>query len=222
MTRTGRLGVGLLAVIAGCSFALGALGLHWAGLLAGLPSTMAWGVPVIIDGGLCVFALAAAHRRAQGQPSLFAWMALGLLTASSMGLQVAHVVETMPPGTPQVIGAAVAAAFPLLVFASTHVILEMAIGPAPARSAARRTPRTSPSRAPAPVVTTTSTPSPTPAPAPAPVVTARRASAARPDDAAILELVRSGLSQRAAAEKLGVSKSTVARALERAEGRVAA
>lgn len=222
MTRTGKLAVTLLALIAACSFALGALGLHWAGALAGLPTTLAWGAPVIIDGGLCVFALAAAHRRSQRQPARFAWTALGLLTVASMGLQVAHVVETMPAGTPQMIGAGVAASFPLLVFASTHVILEMAIAPAPpSRGAARRaqrttavpvaahTPAAEPMKAPAPA------PTPTPAPAPVREVAAKPPTP-RPDDARVLALIEQGLSQRAAAEQLGVSKSAVARAVERA------
>lgn len=231
MTRTGKLAFTLLAVIAACSFTLGALGLHWAGLLAGLPSTLAWGVPVIIDGGLCVFALAAAHRRSQRQPARFAWTALGLLTVASMGLQVAHVVETMPAGTPQMIGATVAASFPLLVFASTHVILEMAIAPAPpSRSAARRAQRTT--TTPEPVTAPTATTEPVKAPAPTPTVTPahgrevtiKRGSTPRPDDARILALIEAGLSQRAAAEQLGVSKSAVARAVERSArtGQVAA
>lgn len=86
--------VGLLAAV---SFALGVPGLVDVAGWAGLPPQLRWGVPLMLDGGLVVMALVATVRRARQESAKFAWSVLALLTAASMGLQVAH-VASLPGG----------------------------------------------------------------------------------------------------------------------------
>lgn len=205
--------VGLLAVV---SFGAGVPGLLEVGRWADLPGIMPIFLPLMLDGGLIVFALVATVRRARLETARFAWTWLTVLTLASAGAQVAHVVVASDGAVTvqAVVGSLVAALFPLVVFAATHSLLDLAIAPAPTRRGNRR---------PAPAARASSTPRPASRPSsasPAARGAGTGRSAARSgggsravDEAAMaraIELVVSGgMSQRAAALEAGVSRSSL-------------
>lgn len=124
----------LVAALGIVSFTAGVPGLMAVGAWALLPGWMSALVPVIVDGGILVFSLVAVVRRARHEGAVFAWSCLAILTLGSVAAQVAHVLLESGAITPTAVaGAVVAGAFPSVVFASTHAILDLAIAPAPRR-----------------------------------------------------------------------------------------
>lgn len=123
--------VGILAVV---SFALGVPRLVDVAEWAGLPRLLRWGVPLMVDGGLVVFALVATVRRARQESARFAWTCLAALTLASMSIQIAHVASSTGGGRQQVVGMVLAAAFPAVVFASTHSLIDLAVAPSPMKN----------------------------------------------------------------------------------------
>lgn len=124
----------LVAVLGIVSFTAGVPGLMAVGAWALLPGWMSALVPVIVDGGILVFSLVAVVRRARGEGAVFAWSCLAILTLGSVAAQVAHVLlGSGSVAATAIAGAVVAGAFPSVVFASTHAILDLAIAPAPKR-----------------------------------------------------------------------------------------
>lgn len=211
----------LVALLAGAAFVMGVPGLLLVGEWAGLPRRLRPLVPVVLDAGLVVMALAAVVRRARSESAAFAMGALAVLTALSVSAQVAHVVVPAAAITGEVVGGAVAAAVaPLTVFAATHVLLDLAIAPAPARRRVRK-PATSTHRPakPSPAVkaappsrTAGSTPS---ASSSVPEVKPRKESAASSDRdelrAEVIRLRAEGMSYGAISEATGVPASTAKR-----------
>ncbi len=119
--------VGLLALAA---FVMGARGLAQVGAWAGLVGWQVWLVPVVLDAGLGVAALAAVVARARQEPARLARTLLVALTSLSVTGQFAHVLLPAAQITAQlVVGAVIAAAAPLTVLASTEVLLSLAIAP---------------------------------------------------------------------------------------------
>ncbi|WP_424465421.1 DUF2637 domain-containing protein [Pseudoclavibacter helvolus] len=124
----------LVAALGIVSFTAGVPGLMAVGEWALLPGWMSALVPVIVDGGILVFSLVAVVRRARGEGAIFAWSCLAILTLGSVAAQVAHVLlGSGSVAATAIAGAVVAGAFPSVVFASTHAILDLAIAPAPKR-----------------------------------------------------------------------------------------
>ncbi|PPF44134.1 hypothetical protein C5B85_10840 [Pseudoclavibacter sp. AY1F1] len=124
----------LVAALGIVSFTAGVPGLMAVGEWALLPGWMSALVPVIVDGGILVFSLVAVVRRARGEGAVFAWSCLAILTLGSVAAQVAHVLlGSNSVAATAIAGAVVAGAFPSVVFASTHAILDLAIAPAPKR-----------------------------------------------------------------------------------------
>ncbi|WP_448058734.1 hypothetical protein [Cellulomonas hominis] len=199
----------LVGLLAGTSFALGVPGLVGVAAWAELPPLLRGGVPLLLDGGLLVFALVATVRRARHEPARFAWTALTFLTLASMAAQVAHVLAAGMGTWQTATGAALAAVFPATVFASTHSLIDLAVAPAPTRTRRAR-PATAPARP---------TPATTPAPALQAITATRTTPARRPTtDPTIAAEVRrladaERLSQRAIADRTGLSKSAVQRLL---------
>lgn len=146
----------LTATLAAISFFAGVPGLYTVGVWSGLPGVMPALVPLMLDGGLVIFGLIAIVRRARRETARFAWMMLTILTLLSVTSQVAHVIAAagMSIRLETVIGAVVAAAFPAVVFAATHSLLDLAIAPAPKKSGRKA----STSHQAAPVASRTSTP----------------------------------------------------------------
>lgn len=129
----------LFAVILTVSFALGFHGLTFWGEYAEVPSLLRPGIPVMLDLGLVVFSFSATLRRAEGKPAKYSWTWMGVLTATSMALQVAHVIMVRGIDTGSLIGAALSALFPLVILASSHPALDMAVGPLAPRARRRAT-----------------------------------------------------------------------------------
>lgn len=117
--------VGLLAAV---GFVIGVPGLVEVASWAGLTGWLRFGIPVVLDAGLVIFALAAVVRRARRESAVFALTVLGVLTVLSVAAQVGHVI--LPAEYHPVAGSLVAAMAPLTVFAATHTLLDLAIAPA--------------------------------------------------------------------------------------------
>jgi len=205
--------VGLLALAA---FVMGARGLAQVGAWAGLAGWQVWLVPVVLDVGLGVAALAAVVSRARREPARLARTLLVSLTSLSVTGQVAHVLLTTERVTTQlIVGAVIAAAAPLTVLASTEVLLSLAIAP-PVRRKASKTSKTARAGA---AATAKASPEKAAVARPtkkASTPAAKSATAApRPGDDAILALRADGLSFQAIADELGIGKATVDRAIKR-------
>lgn len=216
-----RVVVTATCTLAAISFTAGVPGLISVAQWAGLEGPLRAVVPAMLDGGLLVYSAVVTVQRSRQESARFAWAVLTLLTLASAAAQVAHVLAVSDrPQWQTIAGAVLAATFPLLVFASTHSVLAVAVAPPVRRGARRSAP--APVRRPVPVVETASwaRPAPSavapvdqssappvrPAPRPAPARTDR--SVAR--DQAV-RLAAEGLSQRQIADRLGASKSSVAR-----------
>ncbi|WP_431835501.1 DUF2637 domain-containing protein [Cellulomonas sp. Y8] len=202
----------LVALLAIAAFVMGARGLAQVGAWAGLAGWQVWLVPIVLDIGLGVAALAAVVARARQEPARLARVLLVALTSLSVTGQVAHVLLPAEHVTTQlVVGAVIAAAAPLTVLASTEVLLSLAIAPPvrrktskTTRATAAATAKTSPERVAAPPTRQASTPAAKSTP-PAP----------RPGDDTILALKAEGLSNQAVADQLDIGKGSVQRAVER-------
>lgn len=201
----------LVTLLVVAAFVMGARGLASVGGWAGLTGWQAWLVPVVLDVGLGIAALAAVVARARQEPARLARVLLVGLTSLSVVAQVAHVVLPAHRFDAQtVLGAVIAAAAPLTVLAATEVLLSLAIAP-PVRQRATRPARTiRPAASPAGVAA----PARVRAPG-SPKAAAKAAGAPRPGDDEILRLKAEGLSNQAVAEHLGVGKGSVQRAVER-------
>ena len=226
------LSLGLVAVLAVASFTLSFLGLIQAAAWAGIPDQLRWLVPIVVDSTILVYAVAASVQRARGESTVLSWVAVGFFTVVSMLANGAHVLA--PSGVPAeldptvIFGAFLAAIMPVSLFFATETTVKLAVAPAYGSVAQRR------KRARDQVVrgermdhladqwTTSGGPRKGPAGGPlnGPRVDhqkdhLRTTPKTRPevDPAKVRELASQDLSQRAIAQRLGCSKTTVARIL---------
>lgn len=226
----------LVLVLAVASFSLSFLGLVQAAEWAGIPAQLRWLVPIVVDSTILVYAVAATVQRARGENTRISWAAVAFFTTVSVAANAAHVIA--PEGVAQalnagvVFGAFLAAIMPVSLFFATHTTVALAVAPVQGtaeqrqRRAARKLvqsekrttgmdhpgPQNGPRKGPA--RTTSNGPLPDhkkdhPVSGPRPRVKA--------DPAKVRDLDGQGLSQRAIAEQLGVSKTTVARILSERE-----
>ncbi|MFD0043609.1 DUF2637 domain-containing protein [Pseudarthrobacter scleromae] len=234
MTMASMALVGVLAV---ASFTLSFQGLIQAAEWAGIAPQLRWLVPIVVDSTILVYAVAASVQRARGESTLLSWCAVGFFTAVSVAANAAHVLA--PGGVPVpisgtvIFGAFLAAIMPVSLFFATETTVQLAVAPPvgsvsqrrrralarlvqerggpenvdqfgalPGPAAGHRGPATGPVRG--PLVDHPSGPP-------------RTKADVKPGR--ILELAEQKLSQRAIAQQLGTSKSTVARVLaEHADG----
>jgi len=133
----------LVAGLAAGAFILGAQGLADIAAWGTVPDWRRWLLPIVVDGGLGVSALAALILRQSGLPDRLARGMLAVLTAMSVIGQVAHVVLPADVVTAQTLaGAAFLALAPLTVFASTEILLALTFVP-PAKRRRRHVSRPS-------------------------------------------------------------------------------
>ena len=198
----------LVGILAGTSFALGIPGLLTVAAWAGLTAPLAWGVPVMLDGGLLTFCTVVTVRRGRGEDARLASVSLTVLTIASMAAQVAHVLATNDGvGWQRWAGAVLASAFPLTVLVSTHSLLDMAVAPRPRRGRAVR-PTTKTAAPTVPTSASARAPRPTTAkPAPRPASGGRIPEPVRQQ---VLDLHAAGVSQRQIAARLDIDRKTVA------------
>lgn len=235
MTMASMTLVGVLAV---ASFTLSFQGLIQAADWAGIAPQLRWLVPIVVDSTILVYAVAASVQRARGESTLLSWCAVGFFTAVSVAANAAHVLA--PNGVPRpldgtvIFGAFLAAIMPISLFFATETTVQLAVAP-PVGSVSQRR-----KRALARLVQERGGPENVdqfgtvsgPAagqrgPAGGPVRGPRMDHSSGPPRTKaevkperILELAEQKLSQRAIAQQLGTSKTTVARILaEHAESR---
>lgn len=226
----------LVAVLAAASFSLSFVGLMQAAAWAGIPVQLRWLVPIVVDSTILVYAIAATVQRARGESTRISWAAVGFFTSVSVAANAAHVIA--PDGVAQpltasvIFGSFLAAIMPVSLFFATHTTVALVVAPVHGtveqrqRRAARKLaqaekrttgtdqggPRKGPLNGPAngPGWTTGNGPlldhqKDHPGPG--------RKPKAKAEPEKVRELDAQGLSQRAIAEQLGVSKTTVARIL---------
>lgn len=222
----------LVGVLAAASFTLSFLGLMQAASWAGIPEQLRWLVPIVVDSTILVYAIAASVQRARGESTTLSWTAVGFFTLVSVLANGAHVLA--PEGVPAtldstvIFGAFLAAIMPVSLFFATETTVNLVVAPPYGSVAQRR------KRARAQVVradqmdqakdqwTTSDGPRKGPLDGPAngpgvdhPMDHLRTTPKPRVevDPAKVRELAAERLSQRAIAQRLGCSKTTVARAL---------
>ena len=222
----------LVGVLAAASFTLSFLGLVQAAAWAGVPEYLRWLVPIVVDSTILVYAVAASVQRARGESTALSWAAVGFFTIVSVLANGAHVLA--PAGEPAalnstvIFGAFLAGIMPVSLFFATETTVRLAVAPAYGSVAQRR------KRARGQVVhrggkdhlkdqwTTSDGPlnGPGGGPPNGPLMDhpkdQRRTTLktrAEVDQGQVRDLASEGLSQRVIAQRLGVSKTTVARVL---------
>lgn len=227
----------LVGVLAAASFTLSFLGLIQAASWAGIPEHLRWLVPVVVDSTILVYAVAASVQRARGESTTLSWTAVGFFTLVSVLANGAHVLAPggvpVAPGSTVLFGAFLAAIMPVSLFFATETTVNLLVAPAHGSVAQRR------KRARAQVVradqkdhskdqwTTAGGPRKGPLDGPGvdhPMDHLRTTPKSRGevDPVKVRELAAERLSQRAIAQRPGVSKTTVARVLSDASDPVPA
>jgi DNA-binding transcriptional regulator YiaG len=136
------LSLGLVAVLAVASFTLSFLGLMQAASWAGIPEQLRWLVPVVVDATILVDAVAASVQRARGESTTLSWVAVGFFTAVSVAANAAHVLA--PGGVltelnaTVVFGAFLASIMPISLFFATETTVKLAVAPVYGAVAQRR------------------------------------------------------------------------------------
>lgn len=171
-------------------------------------------VPAVLDGGLAFAAWSAHTAKKYGRPVWHARTLLFSLTGVSVAAQLVHGLASSQglPGAQRAVGVAIGVAGPITVLLATETLLALSF-PRVRSHRIRRAATPAPTRAAATSETKASTPAPV-STAEVSALPARAArSAAAVDPGEIRRLAATGASQRAIADRLGTSKSTVARAL---------
>jgi hypothetical protein len=231
------LSLGLVGVLAAASFTLSFLGLSQAAEWAGIPEYLRWLVPIVVDSTILVYAVAASVQRARGESTTLSWVAVGFFTLVSVLANGAHVLA--PAGVPEdldstvIFGAFLAAIMPVSLFFATETTVKLAVAPAYGSVAQRRkrardqVVRADQMDHPRDQWTTSGGPRKGPGGGPpyGPLKDHLRTTPktrTEVDPAKVRELAAEGLSQRGIAQRLGCSKTTVARVLSEASEPVGA
>lgn len=214
----------LVGVLAVASFTLSFLGLIQAAAWAGIPEYLRWLVPIVVDSTILVYAVAASVQRARGESTALSWMAVGFFTLVSVLANGAHVLapsgEIAEMNSTIIFGAFLAAIMPVSLFFATETTVNLVVAP-PFGSVAQRRKRArdllvredQPGQE---KDHRTSPGGPRKGPGNGPHMDHSRTSQrprAEVDPVKIRELAAESLSQRAIAQQLGCSKTTVARVL---------
>lgn len=154
--------VALTSLLFLAAFAMGVPGLLDAATWARLSGWERALVPVVLDLGMLISAVASVVARARHESPVLPRISMGALAGISVAAQVVHVITATGPGEellPRVVvGVAIAVAAPVWVLVTTEMLLSLAIAP-PARRAGAKT-------APAPVQTYEPVAAPVAAPIP--------------------------------------------------------
>lgn len=124
--RAALVGLALLALFA---FAVGAPQLvelaHW----AGVPGYVAWLTPVVVDGALVAYSVAAAVQRSRREKAGLLWLALTFFTGLSVAAQVVHALAVGSAPTPAAlwVAVAIAASLPLAVLVGVEAVITVAV-----------------------------------------------------------------------------------------------
>jgi hypothetical protein len=206
-----------LAAVSVAAFSWSAIALHGVAMMAGIPSGLAWGAPVIVDGPIlqAAFALVALNRREKAGVVIptatrrFFWAELAAAELVSLLGNGVHAWTADSLKLPQLAAAAVAGAAPVAALAVTHALtalMEVPRAPEPAATppVAAATPRD-----------ITATPTGKEATPPDPAATPAIAEETPDRDSEIWRLHRQGLSLREIAPIVGVHFGTVGKVVAR-------
>lgn len=135
----------LVGVLGAAAFAMGVPGLVLVAGWAGLTGPGAFLLPVVLDGGILISALAMTVARARREPAGLARATLAWLTVFSVAAQLAHVLVPADALTPRVVGGALVAALaPAVVFLATEMLLSNSTSGSPTPSRSGTAPPTRP------------------------------------------------------------------------------
>lgn len=120
--------VGLIIVLGITSFLVSFNGLLDVAAWVGLPHSLRWTVPGFIDVSILAYSMAAVIHKARGERVTATWVSLAVFTLISVVANAIHAISkgegtTMPQ---VVIGATIAAAAPIAVFAATEELSRLA------------------------------------------------------------------------------------------------
>lgn len=120
--------VGLIIILGVTSFLVSFNGLLDVAAWVGLPHSLRWTVPAFIDVSILAYSMAAVIHKARNEKVAATWVSLGVFTLISV---VANAVHAMSNGegttmVQMVIGATIAAAAPIAVFAATEELSRLA------------------------------------------------------------------------------------------------
>lgn len=119
--------VALTSVLAAISFTLSFAGLSAIAPWAAVPARLAWAMPVFIDGAILVYTYAALAARARGEGQARAWTWLTLWTLVSVASNGAHAWDAGPGGWQGAVGTGLASLFPVGVLLATHTIADLIV-----------------------------------------------------------------------------------------------
>ncbi|GAA3278521.1 DUF2637 domain-containing protein [Nesterenkonia halobia] len=118
-------GVTILGLVA---FAISFVALMEVAAWLGLPSWMAWAVPVFIDLAILVYAAAVLVHRARGERTIASWTALTIFTLLSVVANSAHALAYGATDSWQsLVGAGMAAMVPIAIFTATEQLARVAV-----------------------------------------------------------------------------------------------
>lgn len=120
--------VGLIIVLGITSFLVSFNGLLDVAAWVGLPHSLRWTVPGFIDVSILAYSMAAVIHKARGERVTATWVSLAVFTLISVVANAIHAISKGEGTTmPQiVIGATIAAAAPIAVFAATEELSRLA------------------------------------------------------------------------------------------------
>ncbi|MFI5716272.1 DUF2637 domain-containing protein [Nocardia sp. NPDC051750] len=206
-----------LAAVSIAAFSWSAIALHGVAMMAGIPSGLAWGAPVIVDGPIlqAAFALVALNRREQAGVRIpkatrrFFWAELAAAELLSLLGNGVHAWTADGLKLPQLAAAAVAGAAPVAALAVTHALTAlMEVPRAPESAATPAVAKTTPGD-------TGATPADIEATAPESEATPAVADATPDRDAEIWRLHKQGLSYREIGPIVGLHFGTVGKIVAR-------
>ncbi|WP_433598855.1 DUF2637 domain-containing protein [Nocardia sp. CA-135953] len=119
-----------LAAVSIAAFSWSAIALHGVAMMSGIPSGLAWGAPVIVDGPIvqAAFSLVALNRREKigvripAATRRFFWAELAAAELVSLAGNGVHAWNADGLKLPQLAAAAVAGAAPVAALAVTHAL----------------------------------------------------------------------------------------------------
>ncbi|MDY0829114.1 DUF2637 domain-containing protein [Microbacterium sp. BG28] len=123
------LAVIVTGVLGAVSFALSYAGLVEVAAWARVPAWLAWAVPVVVDGAILVYTIAALVFRARGEAAGVEWSALAGFAALSVVANGVHAWDGAPAWVRTVLGVGIAGLAPVAVLLATHTLARLVIAP---------------------------------------------------------------------------------------------
>lgn len=203
----------LTGIVAASSFTVSFTGLMAAAAWAGLPQLLRPAVPVVVDSSILVFTVAAVVQRSRGESTRLAWSAVAFFTSLSVLVNAvhAHTGTTLARPAEAIIGIVLAGVMPIACFIATHTITDLLVSPPQGslrqRQRAERLRQQHAQTPPAGKLIDAARQLP-------PAADSQPAARNRVSAEQVHRLAGLGRSQRAIAQELGTSKSTVARILK--------